>query len=72
MADPIVRAHLPHEQRQANPTIRLVSADSAENDWLAVNQVKVVDRDHDRRFDLVLYCNNLPVIVIELKKAGNL
>ena len=25
----------------------------------------------ERRFDLVLYCNGLPVSIIELKKAGN-
>jgi len=55
-----------------NPTIRLVSADPDENDWLAVNQVTVIDRDHERRFDLVLHCNGLPVVIIELKKAGNL
>jgi type I restriction enzyme R subunit len=56
---------------EQNPTIRLISADPSENDWLAVNQVTVVNRDHERRFDLVLYCNGLPVVVIELKKAGN-
>ncbi len=25
---------------------------------------------HDRRFDVVLYCNGMPVSIIELKKAG--
>jgi len=55
-----------------NPTLRIVSADPGENDWLAVNQVKLVDRDHDRRFDVVLYLNGLPVVVLELKKAGDL
>ncbi|TQM63819.1 type I restriction endonuclease subunit R [Humibacillus xanthopallidus] len=53
-----------------NPTIRLVSTDPGENDWLAVNQVTVRSRDVERRFDLVLYCNGLPVSIVELKKAG--
>ncbi len=53
-----------------NPTIRLVSTDPSDNDWLAVNQVIVRSRDVERRFDLVLYCNGLPVAIVELKKAG--
>jgi len=53
-----------------NPTIRLISADPSDNDWLAVNQVTVRSRDVERRFDLVLYCNGLPVAIIELKRAG--
>jgi type I restriction enzyme R subunit len=55
-----------------NPTIRLISADPNENNWLAANQVTVIDRDHERRFDIVLYCNGLPIVIIELKKAGEL
>jgi type I restriction enzyme R subunit len=31
-----------------------------------------VQGDHQRRFDVVLYCNGLPVAIIELKKAGAL
>ncbi len=61
-----------HDGTEHNPTLRIVSADPAENDWLAVNQVTVVDRDHERRFDVVLYLNGLPVVVLELKKAGAL
>ncbi|MDN5790422.1 MAG: DEAD/DEAH box helicase family protein, partial [Micrococcales bacterium] len=59
------------EGQEHNPTIRLVSTDPGENDWLAVNQVTVRSREVERRFDVVLYCNGLPVSVIELKKAGN-
>lgn len=54
-----------------NPTIRLLSTDPDENDWLAVNQVTLVKGDFRRRFDVVLYCNGMPVSVIELKKAGS-
>ncbi|MGI8701056.1 MAG: type I restriction endonuclease subunit R [Nocardioidaceae bacterium] len=54
-----------------NPTIRLVGHRPEDNDFLAVNQVIVRDREHDRRFDVVLYLNGLPVVIIELKKAGS-
>jgi len=42
------------------PTIRLVSHQVHENDWLAVNQVTIRSRDVDRRFDLVPYLNGFP------------
>ncbi|ANS80273.1 Type I restriction-modification system, restriction subunit R [Serinicoccus hydrothermalis] len=56
---------------EQNPTIRLVSHDPAQNDYLAVNQVTVRVGDHQRRFDVVLYLNGLPVAIVELKKGGN-
>ncbi|MDJ0312696.1 type I restriction endonuclease subunit R [Arthrobacter sp. H35-D1] len=54
-----------------NATIHLLSVDPDQNDWLAVNQVTLVTGDYKRRFDVVLYCNGMPVSVIELKKAGS-
>lgn len=56
---------------EQTPTIRLVSVDPLRNDWLVANQVTVVHREVERRFDVVLYLNGLPVGVIELKKAGS-
>ena len=56
---------------EANPTIRIISQEPDQNEWLAVNQVTLVEGDYKRRFDIVLYCNGMPVSVIELKKAGN-
>jgi len=56
---------------EVTPTIRLVSTDPDANDWLAVNQVTIIQGDYRRRFDVVLYCNGMPVSVIELKKAGS-
>ncbi|MCC3296818.1 type I restriction endonuclease subunit R [Arthrobacter caoxuetaonis] len=56
---------------EVSPTLRLLSHDPDENDWLAVNQVTIVQGDYKRRFDLVLYCNGMPVSIIELKKAGS-
>ena len=39
----------------------------ANNDWLAVNQFTVVENKYERRPDVVLFVNGLPLAVIELK-----
>ena len=41
--------------------------DPAANDWLAVNQFTVKERDHTHRPDIVLFVNGLPLGVVELK-----
>ena len=41
------------------------------NDWLAVNQFTVVDGGHERRPDVVLFANGLPVAVIERKNPAD-
>jgi type I restriction enzyme, R subunit len=41
------------------------------NDWLAVNQYCVIENKHNRRPDLVLFVNGLPLVVIELKNAAD-
>ena len=41
------------------------------NDWLAVNQFTVVEHGHERRPDLVLFVNGLPIAVIELKNPAD-
>lgn len=41
------------------------------NDWLAVNQFTVVEQKHNRRPDVVLFVNGLPLAVIELKNAAD-
>ena len=40
------------------------------NDWLAVNQFKVVENRANRRPDVVLFVNGLPLAVLELKNAA--
>ncbi len=40
------------------------------NDWLAVNQFTVIENKHERRPDIVLFLNGLPLAVIELKNPG--
>ena len=41
------------------------------NDWLAVNQFTVVENRHERRPDIVLFVNGLPLGVIELKNPAD-
>ena len=43
----------------------------ANNDWFAVNQLTVVENKHERRPDVVLFVNGLPLVVIELKNPAD-
>ena len=45
--------------------------DPGGNDWLAVNQFTVVENRHERRPDIVLFVNGLPLAVIELKNPAD-
>ena len=55
-----------------NDVARLIDFDDAEsNDWLAVNQFTVIEGQHNRRPDVVLFVNGLPLAVIELKSPGD-
>ena len=48
--------------------VRVLDFDEPEaNDWLAVNQFTVVEHKHERRPDIVLFVNGLPLGVVELK-----
>ena len=49
----------------------LDSEDPDNNDWLAVNQFTVVENKHERRTDIVLFVNGLPLGVIELKNPAD-
>ena len=46
-------------------------ADVNGNDWLAVNQYTVIEGQQNRRPDVVLFVNGLPLAVIELKNPGD-
>ena len=45
--------------------------DPDNNDWLAVNQFTVVENKHERRPDIALFVNGLPLGVIELKNPAD-
>jgi type I restriction enzyme R subunit len=51
---------------------RVIDFDDADNnDWLAVNQFSVVEDKHNRRPDVVLFLNGLPLVLVELKNAAD-
>lgn len=51
--------------------VRVLDYDEPENnEFLAVNQFTVVENQHERRPDVVLFINGLPMAVMELKNAA--
>ena len=65
------------EYRDAGGTVRGDQArvidfdDPANNDWLAVNQFTVVENRRERRPDVVLFVNGLPLAVVKLKNPAD-
>lgn len=56
----------------AGDHVRLLDFDHTENnDWLAVNQFTVIEGQNNRRPDIVVFVNGLPLAVIELKNAAD-
>ena len=48
--------------------VRLVDFDHPDNnDWLTLNQLTVIEGDHNRRPDVVVFVNGLPLALMELK-----
>ncbi len=45
--------------------------DAENNDWLAVNQFTVVEGQQNRRPDVVIFVNGLPLAIIELKNPAD-
>lgn len=41
------------------------------NDWLVANQFTVVENSVNKRLDVVVFVNGIPLVVIELKNAAN-
>jgi type I restriction enzyme R subunit len=68
---------VPVEVRRADGSIggeqaRLIDFDDPNtNDWLAVNQYTVIENKANRRPDVVIFVNGLPLAVIELKNPGD-
>jgi type I restriction enzyme R subunit len=68
---------VPVEVRRADGSIggeqaRLIDFDNPDaNDWLAVNQYTVIENKANRRPDVVIFVNGMPLGVIELKNPGD-
>lgn len=58
--------------REVHDKVWLVDIDDlANNDWLAVNQFTVVEGHRNRRPDILVFINGLPLAVIELKNPAD-
>ena len=56
----------------AGDHVRLIDFHKAQdNDWLAVNQFTIIEGQHNRRPDIVVFVNGLPLGVVELKNAAD-
>ena len=56
----------------AGDHVRLVDfGDVRANDWFVVNQFTVIEGQHNRRPDIVVFVNGLPLGLIELKNAAD-
>lgn len=54
------------------PRLRVLDAEEPdENDWLVVSQFTVIEGQYNRRPDLVVFVNGLPVAVLELKNIAD-
>jgi type I restriction enzyme, R subunit len=52
--------------------VRLIDFENpSANDWLAVNQFTVIEGNYNRRPDIVIFVNGLPLALIELKNAAD-
>src|SRR5271157_3229869 len=41
------------------------------NEWIVVNQFTVIENRHNRRADLIVFVNGIPLAVLELKNPGD-
>ena len=57
--------------KRQNPTITFFSRDPSKNDYIAANQITIRNLDKERRFDVVLYVNGMPLAIVELKHSGS-
>jgi len=61
------------EGRVVHDSVRLIDFDEpGDNDWLAVNQFTVIENKRNRRPDVVVFVNGLPLGVVELKNPADL
>ena len=72
LVDGVTVEHRRPDGSIAGAQARVIDFDRpAANDWLAVNQFTVVEGGHERRPDVVLFVNGLPLAVLELKNPAD-
>src|SRR3989338_6363677 len=70
----IEKVKVPYQQDdyERSHEVALVDFDtSSNNDFLAVNQYTVTEKNQNKRPDILLFVNGIPLVVIELKNAAD-
>ena len=68
VVDGVAVEHRSGDDHVRGAQVRAVDFENPDaNDWFAVNQVTVIENKHERRPDIVLFVNGLPLGLIELK-----
>jgi type I restriction enzyme R subunit len=61
-----------HEGSERGEIIRLIDFDNpGHNEFIVANQFTVIENNRNKRPDLVVFVNGIPLVVIELKNAAN-
>jgi type I restriction enzyme, R subunit len=67
-----IKVEFDQDGQQIGKQLKVIDFDDpSNNDWLVVNQFTVEGIKHNRRPDLVVFVNGLPLLVIELKNAAD-
>jgi type I restriction enzyme R subunit len=70
----IEKVKIPYQQNgyQRSHEIALIDFDNIENnEFLVVNQFTIVENNQNKRPDILLFVNGIPLVVIELKNAAD-
>ena len=72
LRDGVVVEHKRKDGSIAGDLVRLVDFSNPDaNDWLALNQFTVIESGHNRRPDIIVFINGLPLAILELKNAAD-
>jgi type I restriction enzyme R subunit len=72
LVDGVEVQYLGDDGREIGAQVRLLDFEvPGNNDWLVLNQFIVTEGGHNRRPDVVVFVNGLPLAVIELKNAAD-
>jgi type I restriction enzyme R subunit len=67
-----ITVEFPSEGYLVHKTVSLFDFTNPDaNDWLVVNQFTIIEERHNRRPDVIVFVNGLPLAVLELKNAAD-
>ena len=72
LSDGVTVEYKTRDGRIKGDQVRLIDFENPDdNDWLVVNQFTVIEGNHNRRPDVVVFVNGIPLAVIELKNPAD-